>query len=231
MKAKNANAPSPYPLPVGEGKKRQRDWIPDLVGNDRLGRAGMTERGRGACGVSAPHAEGGGFCGVSPPHGEVLLLRQKDPKPWAPGRGPLGAFATVPISWAAELASLRQSSPPYRLRGLGRSRARRRLEVAPWDGAGRNVKKGEENRRMDPRLLMSRMTERGEGEDSHLIAISCCRFYLEIHLVSVAASGISQAGANVFPVQVWIVRQNIFFAHVGCEQLEDEFHGYGESPR
>ena len=27
---------------------------------------------------------------------EVLLFRQKDPKPWAPGRGPSGAFAPVP---------------------------------------------------------------------------------------------------------------------------------------
>ena len=51
-------------------------------------------------------------CGVSAPHDEILLFRQKDPKPLAPGRGPSGAFAPVPISWAAELASLRQSSPP-----------------------------------------------------------------------------------------------------------------------
>ena len=35
-------------------------------------------------------------CGVSAPHAEVLLFRQKDPKPWAPGRGPPGAFAPVP---------------------------------------------------------------------------------------------------------------------------------------
>ena len=39
---------------------------------------------------------GEGFCGVSAPHAEILLFRQKDPKPWAPGRGPPGAFAPVP---------------------------------------------------------------------------------------------------------------------------------------
>ena len=41
------------------------------------------------------------LCGVSPPRDEVLLFRQKDPKPLAPGRGPTGAFAPVPIAWAS----------------------------------------------------------------------------------------------------------------------------------
>ena len=36
----------------------------------------------------APARRGDGDCGVSPPHDEVLLFRQKDPKPVAPGRGP-----------------------------------------------------------------------------------------------------------------------------------------------
>ncbi len=58
-------------------------------------------------------------CGVSAPHDEVLLFRQKDPKPLAPGRGPSGAFAPVPVAWAAELASLRQSSPQIRIIGTG----------------------------------------------------------------------------------------------------------------
>ena len=30
-----------------------------------------------------------------------------------------GAFAPVPFAWAAELASLRQSSPPHRVRDWG----------------------------------------------------------------------------------------------------------------
>ena len=47
------------------------------------------------------------------------MFRQKDPKPLAPGRGPPGAFAPVPIVRAAELASLRQSSPPHRVFGTG----------------------------------------------------------------------------------------------------------------
>ena len=60
-----------------------------------------------------------GACGVSAPHDEILLFRQKDPKPWAPGRGPLGAFAPVPKVRAAELASLRQSSPYIQIRHRG----------------------------------------------------------------------------------------------------------------
>ena len=71
-----------------------------------------------------------GSRGVSAPHAEVLLFRQKDPKPLAPGRGPPGAFAPVPIAWAAELASLRQSSPPNRVRDWG---------AATPAGAGRHV--------------------------------------------------------------------------------------------
>ena len=67
--------------------------------------------------------------GVSAPRDEVLLFRQKDPKTigaraWPQG----GAFATVPIAWAAELASLRQSSPQNRLRDWG---------AATPEGAGR----------------------------------------------------------------------------------------------
>ena len=45
-----------------------------------------------------------------------------------PGVAPGGAFATVPIAWAAELASLRQSSPQNRLRDWG---------AATPEGAGR----------------------------------------------------------------------------------------------
>ena len=47
------------------------------------------------------------------------MFRQKDPKPWAPGRGPSGAFAPVPKVRAAELASLKQSSPPTGFRDCG----------------------------------------------------------------------------------------------------------------
>ena len=46
-----------------------------------------------------------------------------------------GAFAPVPKVRAAELASLRQSSPPKQSSGLGQSPARRRHEVAPEAGA------------------------------------------------------------------------------------------------
>ena len=47
------------------------------------------------------------------------MFRQKDPKPGAPGRGPSGAFATVPKVRAAELALLKQSSPLNRVRDRG----------------------------------------------------------------------------------------------------------------
>ncbi len=94
--------------------KDQRHWIPDQVRDDRRGR---------------------GFCGVSAPHAEVLLFWQKDPKPWAPGRGPSGVFAPVPKVRAAELAALRQSSPPNKVRDRGAASPAGALEVAPWDGA------------------------------------------------------------------------------------------------
>ena len=39
----------------------------------------------------------------------------------SPGRGPPGSFAPVPKVRAAELASLRQSSPPNRVRDWGKA--------------------------------------------------------------------------------------------------------------
>ncbi len=42
---------------------------------------------------------------------EVLLFRQKDPKPLSPVRGPPGASASVPNKMARELAALKQPSP------------------------------------------------------------------------------------------------------------------------
>ena len=51
--------------------------------------------------------------------GQALLFRQKDPKSLAPGRGPSGVCAPVPVMRAAELASLKQSSPQIRICGTG----------------------------------------------------------------------------------------------------------------
>ena len=85
-----------------------------LICHARLDRASSVFSLRGF----GPARRGEG-CGVSAPHAEVLLFRQKDPKPLAPGRGPSGAFAPVPVAWAAELASLRQSSPLNRILGTG----------------------------------------------------------------------------------------------------------------
>ena len=86
----------------------------------------LTKEGKGGAGIVnkllntyKDDRKGGGVCGVSAPHDEILLFRQKDPKPLAPRRGPTGAFAPVPNVWAAELASLKQSSPPTRFRDWG----------------------------------------------------------------------------------------------------------------
>ncbi len=71
-------------------------------------------------------------CGVSAPHDEVLLFRQKDPKPVAPGRGPQEGVP-VPRSLVCGLRnSLRSDSPRRHMEGTGprRSPARRRREGA-----------------------------------------------------------------------------------------------------
>ena len=68
-------------------------------------------------------------CGVSPPHDEVLLFRQKDPKPLAPGRGPRGVpFAPVPVAvgCGTPLRSGQSLAPNIEFAGPGRSHARRR---------------------------------------------------------------------------------------------------------
>ncbi len=69
-------------------------------------------------------------CGVSPPHDEVLLFRQKDPKPVAPGRGPPEGVP-VPRSLVCGLRnSLRSDSPRPHMEGTGpgHSPARRRQD-------------------------------------------------------------------------------------------------------
>ena len=45
------------------------------------------------------------------PADEVLLFRQKDPKPFPPVRGPSSSLRCSRTPAAAELASLKQSSP------------------------------------------------------------------------------------------------------------------------
>ena len=70
--------------------------------------------------------EGRKACGVSPPHGEILLFRQKDPKPWAPRRGPSGAFASVPNGWGCGTRCAQTVLALILDSGLRRSRACRR---------------------------------------------------------------------------------------------------------
>ena len=66
---------------------------------------------------------GRGACGVSAPRDAVLLFWQKDPKPWAPGRGPLPQSRRFGLR-----NSLRSDSPrPHKqASGPGRSLAWRR---------------------------------------------------------------------------------------------------------
>jgi len=54
------------------------------------------------------------FCGVSAPRDEVLLFRQKDPKPFLPVCGPSGTSVIAPNKMVRELARLKQPSPKGR---------------------------------------------------------------------------------------------------------------------
>ncbi len=75
------NEPLPLLLPSSPARSGiQRSVIPDLDRGSSI--FAFVLRGFG------PARRGEEDCGVSPPHDEVLLFRQKDPKPVAPGRGP-----------------------------------------------------------------------------------------------------------------------------------------------
>ena len=69
-----------------------------------------------------------GFAGFRPSATRSFCFGKRTQNHRRPGVAPGGAFATVPIAWAAELASLRQSSPQNRLRDWG---------AATPEGAGR----------------------------------------------------------------------------------------------
>ncbi len=62
------------------------------------------------------------------PADEVLLFRQKDPKPCSPVRGPAGSSASVPNKMARELALLKQPLPERPIRDGG--------SAAPEGGLG-----------------------------------------------------------------------------------------------
>ncbi len=79
-----------------------------------------------------PARRGEEDCGVSAPHDEVLLFRQKNPKPVAPGRGPQEGVPVPRSLWCGLRNSLRSNSPRLHMEwtGPGRSPARRRREAA-----------------------------------------------------------------------------------------------------
>ena len=116
------------------------------------------------------------------------MFRQKDPKPLAPGRGPGGAFAPVPVAWAAELASLPSASlryaqdrpfdklrtvlaPTWNFAGPGRSRARRRREDKAFALAvilahPSTSLRYAQDRREDPGSLFCRMKKKPKTLDA-----------------------------------------------------------------
>ena len=67
------------------------------------------------------------------PADEVLLFRQKDPKPFPPVRGPAGSSASAPNKMARELAPLKQPSPRSRFGAAAppRTKARRHPRNKP----------------------------------------------------------------------------------------------------
>jgi len=63
------------------------------------------------------------------PAAEVLLFRQKDPKPFLPCHGPSGSLRGSPTPAAAQLAALKQCSPntPESAALLGHARRQFRI--------------------------------------------------------------------------------------------------------
>ncbi len=90
-----------------------------------------TTRGGGGLRGFGPARRGEEDCGVSPPRDEVLLFRQKNPKPVAPGRGPQEGVPVPRSLWCGLRNSLRSDSPRPHMEGTGpgRSPARRRREA------------------------------------------------------------------------------------------------------
>ena len=88
----------------------------------------------GIRGVSAPHAEGGN-AGFRPRTPRSFCFGKRTQNHWRPG-----VALRVPLPQSRLLGlrnSLRSDSPrPQIGSGPGRSHARRRPEVAPWDGGG-----------------------------------------------------------------------------------------------
>ena len=79
------------------------------------------------------------FCGVSAPHDAVLLFRQKDPKPWAPGEGKsAGRMRCGPYNWgaAAPAGALRWRHGMARLQ-ISATSALSAIVVAPSHAACR----------------------------------------------------------------------------------------------
>ena len=107
----------------GYNYKRQRPWIPDQVRDDRRGEealAGLRPRttwGRNTCGVAG--ATRGNFAGSRPRTPRSFCFGKRTQNQGRPGvalRGPLPRSRKVR---AAELATLKQSSPLNRVRDRG----------------------------------------------------------------------------------------------------------------
>ncbi len=74
------------------------------------------------------------------PADEVLLFRQKDPKPFPPVHGPPGPSASAPNKMAQELAPLKQPSPRSRFGAAAppHTKAGKHSAFKPGDGKGKH---------------------------------------------------------------------------------------------
>ena len=85
-----------------------------------------TTRGRGLMGFP-PHTSRGERGGFAPTR-RGPFVSAKGPKTIGAQAWPFGCLCPSPVTWAAELATLRQSSPPYRICGTGAQPRRRRRD-------------------------------------------------------------------------------------------------------
>ena len=133
----------PSPLLTKEGKggagivnKLLNTYKDDRKGEGFLRGFGPARRGgRNACGVSPPHGEREVLRGFAPARRDPFVSA-KGPKTIGARAWPFGFLCPSPDFLGCGTRFAQTVLAPQLISGLGRSLARRRLEVAPFDGAG-----------------------------------------------------------------------------------------------